>query len=299
MKFFDTALAGLTALAISGPALAADLPSRKAPVVEPPPPAFTWNGLYAGLNTGYAWGGSSGTQVVSAPAFDAGFGGSTPFLLTQNMLAGTNGAGSSGAGWLIGGQIGYNAQFNNIVAGLETDIQGVIGSRGSQSWSGALLIPGFAQSAVSSANAARKIDFFGALRARLGWLVTPSWLLYATGGMAYGGVNASTNVVQALVPNSIATPVWGSAGAFSGLRVGWTIGAGVEWMFSSNWSVKAEYFYYDLGRVSYAGSPMVTLGGGPFTIAAVNSSTRFNGNVVRLGVNYHFSWGNAPVVGRY
>ncbi len=51
-------LAGVSLALIAGSALAADLPSRKAPppAFVPPPPAFTWTGLYGGVNIGYGFG---------------------------------------------------------------------------------------------------------------------------------------------------------------------------------------------------------------------------------------------------
>ncbi len=83
---------------------------------------------------------------------------------------------------------------------------------------------------------------------------------------------------------------------------GWTAGGGVEWMFMQNWSAKLEYLYYDLGTANYQLSPMIgTLA--PATNAFVHASTvsaRYNGNVVRAGVNYHFNWGSpAPVLAKY
>lgn len=73
----------------------------------------------------------------------------------------------------------------------------------------------------------------------------------------------------------------------------------------SSWSLKLEYLYYDLGRATYALSPLTSfaiIGGPPIlrTVGAPVSGTRFNGNVVRAGINYHFNWGMpAPVVAKY
>jgi outer membrane immunogenic protein len=73
-------------------------------------------------------------------------------------------------------------------------------------------------------------------------------------------------------------------------------------MFLPNWSAKVEYLYYDLGTVNtnqLLTQINVGAGGIPWGAATVHSSTRFNGNVVRAGINYHFNWGAAPVVARY
>jgi outer membrane immunogenic protein len=66
----------------------------------------------------------------------------------------------------------------------------------------------------------------------------------------------------------------------------------VEWLFLPNWSAKVEYLYYDLGSVSYATPSLV----GSFNTGGVRYSinpevtTRFNGDMVRAGVNYHFNF---------
>jgi len=62
-------------------------------------------------------------------------------------------------------------------------------------------------------------------------------------------------------------------------------------MFLPRWSVKLEYLYYDLGRVTYNGvlvDGCTGCGGVPFFTNNVQTTTRFNGNIVRGGVNWHF-----------
>jgi outer membrane immunogenic protein len=112
------------------------------------------------------------------------------------------------------------------------------------------------------------------------------------GGLAYGDVKSSTTIGQT-APGSGA-PATGTAGSFSDNRAGYTVGADAEWMFMSKWSAKAEYLYYDLGSANY-GTGGFGLDEGPtnfpgFFVAGVATSTRvhFNGNIVRVGVNYHF-----------
>ena len=87
---------------------------------------------------------------------------------------------------------------------------------------------------------------------------------------------------------------------FSDTRVGWTVGGGLEWMFWPNWSAKVEYLYYDLGSVTFTlrvCSPQRVSGIGSRN--STQSTTRFDGHIVRVGVNYHFNWGAAPVVAKY
>ena len=70
--------------------------------------------------------------------------------------------------------------------------------------------------------------------------------------------------------------------------------AGAEWMFLPNWSAKVEYLYYDLGSVSYGAgvsAPLLLGGalgaGSPMLSNPITASTRFNGSIARVGINYH------------
>ena len=141
------------------------------------------------------------------------------------------------------------------------------------------------------------------MRGRLGYLATPTLLAYATGGLAYGGVKSSANISQDNLGIFGADPqAFSSSGNYSGTRTGWVVGGGLEWMFAPNWSLKAEYLHYDLGRATYALSALTYYGGftAPLYASAPQASTRFNGNIVRAGISYHFSFGEAaPVVAKY
>ncbi|MGB8629853.1 MAG: outer membrane beta-barrel protein, partial [Xanthobacteraceae bacterium] len=68
----------------------------------------------------------------------------------------------------------------------------------------------------------------------------------------------------------------------SGTRLGWTAGAGLEWAFSSDWSVKLEYDYYGLGQRNVTFVEQFTATPGPENI-------KQNIQVVTLGINLHIS----------
>ncbi|MGH6820051.1 MAG: outer membrane protein, partial [Methylocella sp.] len=277
------------------------------PVYVPPPPVYTWTGLYLGINAGYTWSNSNavttvGTPIFANPAFPAGSG------AIANALAalGTTNHSLRQAGFIGGGQIGYNYQLtNSFVVGLEADIQGIAGGTKSATIGAFTLVTPFAENYVSTATVTKRVEYLGTVRGRLGFLVTPTLLAYGTGGLAYGGVRASASfaATESLGPATY-LPVFG-ASSFSNTRVGWTAGGGLEWLFAPNWSLKAEYLYYDLG--SFSSNLVLTqinniaVGGpAPWGIAGVRSTTRFNGNIVRAGLNYHFNWGYpAPVVAKY
>jgi outer membrane immunogenic protein len=294
----------LTAMALAltaGTALAADLPHYKAPLPPPPPPL--WTGFYVGLNAGGTWANNNSVYVTNWPVV------APTFPITSLLLSGSYSA-NNGAGFIGGGQIGYNWQFYNgsLVAGIEADIQGIAGSRGTGNfWSfanvGAIntslvavnLVP---VNALSNINVSKSLDYLGTVRGRLGWLFTPTLLVYGTGGLAYGGVNVSFSNSQGLFLGTGALLGWtGGVSNFSDTRVGWTAGGGIEWMFMPNWSAKAEYLYYDLGTVTGSAVNINFLA--PAVASISQFSTRFNGNIVRAGVNYHFNWGAAPIVAKY
>jgi outer membrane immunogenic protein len=80
----------------------------------------------------------------------------------------------------------------------------------------------------------------------MAWIIwcTGNWLIYTKAGVAYAHTNYTDNWVGGGLPLF--------TGADSENRVGWTVGAGVEWAFWNNWSVKAEYDYLDFGNKTVA-----------------------------------------------
>jgi len=128
-------------------------------------------------------------------------------------------------------------------------------------------------------------------------LAAPALLVYGTGGLAYGGVKTATNAAS-YGPGVLFTPATGSS--LSQTQVGWTAGAGFEWKAASPWSVKLEYLYYDLGTATANAQMVDPLTGFPvpnYFVNNVQTTTRFNGNIVRVGINYQF--GGAPLVAKY
>ena len=104
-------------------------------------------------------------------------------------------------------------------------------------------------------------------------------------------------------------PTLGGAGRYSDIRVGWTAGGGLEWAFTPNWTLKAEALYYDLGSASFASSPVGAMdpdgtNGGGFAGAPLFANSpvtrvRYDGVIARAGLNYHFTWGETPIVAKF
>ncbi len=146
-----------------------------------------------------------------------------------------------------------------------------------------IVTPGAAVAATLN----QKIDWFGTVRGRAGVLVDPKVLLYATGGLAYGGVNTSETI-------------GGTSFSATDTRVGYTVGAGIEGAIGGNWTAKLEYLYVDLGRTSGSfATAIAASGGGAVTSGTLTSaySSHVTDNILRVGVNYKFTSG--PVVARY
>jgi outer membrane immunogenic protein len=292
-------LASAGAMALAGAARAAELPPRAPPPVYPPP-VFAWTGFYAGLNAGYTFGGTNSVDLETAPGVSIG---SFQPLANATAASATDVLPLHNSGFIGGGQIGYNLQFADAwLVGIETDIQGT-GARSSASAIGIAPIAGVPPStaqAQSNISINNTVDYLGTVRGRLGFLVTPALLVYGGGGFAYGEVHEGVDIATTLSPFGLLglSPAFRS---FSTTRTGWTAGGGLEWMFSPNWSVKAEYLYYDLGRVTFgAGGLKFVVAGTTVFTDPVTASTRFNGHIVRVGLNYHFSWwGPGPLVAKY
>jgi outer membrane immunogenic protein len=231
-------------------ALAADLPARHMYTkAAPVAPMSNWNGWYMGGNIGGGWGAGSTDAAFSA-------------------TSGITNAGldSNSSGVIGGAQVGYNWQLGTTLFGLETDIQGT-GIKGDVTGTTA---------GATSLTASESLSFLGTVRGRLGVLATPSFLIYATGGFAYGGVD-----YKASATNTAGTTSF--PGSLSDTRTGWTVGGGGEWMVARGWSVKAEYLYVDLGKASVAG---VTT---PAGVNTANYTFHTQDHIVRAGFNYHFN----------
>jgi opacity protein-like surface antigen len=287
-------------------AYAADLrpPISKAPVYVP-----TWTGFYIGGSAGVGWSKSETDLAANALSCTDNSGLAIfgtffcPAVTTTQVQAVPPTLRTHPMGGLLGGQIGYNYQFGAWVAGIETDlswtnIDAVDTQSGSAPLSATFAGIPVTQPGFANATAEQRLKYFGTLRGRLGVLASDPLLLFVTGGLAYGHQSSSTALVENIQAPNLFFPAIGPpnlAGNASGVgyastvRAGWTAGFGLEYAFAKNWSVKAEYLYFNLGSVSY---PVVPLHGvistGLITtdIAVTATTTDFAGNIVRVGLNY-------------
>ena len=216
-----------TALAISSAFVAA------------PAMAGDWEGGYVGLHAGWADGDRDTTYGVPPP-----FG---PFYAK-------NGYGQSGA--LAGLQLGYNFELNpKWVLGLKAD----------WSWSdvdgsGSFPLGGF------PASGSGNYDWLASTTVRLGYLVNNKFMLFADGGLAFGGFEFSST----------------SGYNFNESRSGWTLGIGGEYRFTPRASMSFQYNYYDFGSDKNSGT--ITF---PAALPFVSKADA-DMNVFKLGFNYKF-----------
>ena len=271
-------LAGIAlAASVAGPTMAADLAVKARPPA--PVPVFTWSGFYIGGHIGWGWGDFEFRDPFVKL--------NEPILIFPGLILGVPLERSFADSSFLGGvQAGVNAQFGPVVVGVEGDVSWMsLGGefRSSTNNLGGLL--------TTSEGVSAKLDWLATARGRLGWAFDRI-LAYGTGGVAFGGVDASGDITINCngCPN-IGTQSLSFAASDRKTHVGWTAGAGIEGAFTYNWSVKLEYLYTDLGWLKHEGP--LTVGG---TLAPLVSGTSLSGGgdfklvvqTVKLGVNYRF-----------
>jgi outer membrane immunogenic protein len=183
---------------------------------------------------------------------------------SDNNFSGLATGNNSNGRFLGGLQVGYDYQFSpNFVLGVEGQYSWLSGNVGA-------VFPG----GIAYTNNQRGL---GSITGRVGYTWGPG-LLYVKGGYAFSDNNESVTIVG--VPTAFAT-----SGDHSN---GYTVGAGVEYMFAPSWSAKLEYQYYNFGNATFT-APAALVPLGSFTT---------DDHTVKAGVNYRFNWG-APVVAKY
>lgn len=199
------------------------------------PTGFNWTGFYGGLLTGANWGGADFTflnATTTSPDY---------------------------AGYLIGGQVGYDVQFGRMVIGIAADTSYTDGE-GGQSCPNSIFF-----------TCTSKMEQLSMITGRVG-LAHDRALFYVKGGVAFADVTLGFTPNGG--PDVEALQLLDPADSANKTMTGWTAGAGVEFAFLDGWSASGEYMYYDLGKERFDTST-------PFD-ADVTGST------VRFGLNYRF-----------
>lgn len=227
--------------------------AQAADIVEPA--AYDWTGPYVGLQGGYAWGEND----VKADGTDA-----QPALARSNPVAfHPLDDGSIEMDGFVGGlHAGYNWQSDSLVLGVEGDLEYA-------DLNGDTDILHADQDNLKVGEAQQDIDWLGSLRLRAGFAFDRA-LLYATGGLAVGGVKVSGFIDESDFDDSSKNTEWG-----------WTLGGGLEYALTDELSASLEYRYTDLGNSD------VDAGGEDTPITKLEFDNAFH--AVRAGLSWHFS----------
>lgn len=151
-------------------------------------------------------------------------------------------------GGLFGVTLGYNLQTGTWVWGAEGDVD-------------FSTMKGSTDCGLGGITCETKDSWLGTARLRLGYAGWTNWLPYITGGAAMGDIKATNS----------------ASSSANKTKIGYALGAGVEYAMLSNWSVKLEYLYADLGKFDCG-----------IACGAATDNVSFKSNLVRAGLNYRF-----------
>lgn len=244
-----SALAAAAAIAYAGSANAADMPVKALP---PPPPVYSWTGVYVGVSEGWQWSHNDWAYVAPGTA-----------SFSQDRGSG-----------IFGGHVGVQWQWNSFVIGAEYNRLG--NNSDPDSWA-SVTCPD--RPGLNCKVLAHDFDLAGG---RIGWAGTgiipwtSNWLLYGTGGWARGTVQ--TRIESPVAPNL-------GTGEDSLVRQeGWYAGVGLDLLLAKgslvDWIGGIEYDHIDLGTSLHCVTPACT---GPF-----NRNVGFTDDIFRFRTSLKF-----------
>lgn len=240
-------------------ALVTDRPASAAP--------FEWTGFYIGAQTG----GVRPKASISGAFSD---------LFDSSRW-------SSEQSWtspFLGGFVGYDYRIGRFVLGFEGDLNARFND-------GTGSLPSVYGIDVTK-NWKSESKWDASLRARFGVLATEQLLLYATGGAAFSNFRFSNADVH-----SDADVYWGTRNIYGGNRTGWTLGAGGQWAFTQNWSVRIEYRHSDYGTES--GKARAQFDTGKGVVGSGSYKVKIVDDRVTIGLAYKFDGLGKSVTPRY
>ena len=238
------------------PAASATRLPAKAPVVAA---AMNWTGFYVGAHLGGGWSNDRWSDPFGSTPAGGGFFNVAGFGDTTHAT-----------GPLGGGQIGFNLQSGQWVFGVEANASAVDLRGENTCFSG-----------LGGINCERIVNALGTITGRVGYAWDRS-LAYVKGGSAWTdttyNLNGNTGVLT-LGTGSTGLTAWG-----------WTVGGGIEYALTNNWTVVLEYDHIEVPGATVP-FPAVSV------INAQDISVRQWIDVVKLGVNYKFDW--SPFLAAY
>jgi outer membrane immunogenic protein len=285
------ALLALTAVEAARAADLSEPPAYKAPVATAAP---SWSGVYLGLGVGTRFAQTKATMTSLLYVSPTG---------TQDFLAAcptcTNEQALNGATFRFNPYIGFNWQIaSQWIVGLEADWGW---GRQTTTAFGGSFPTGVIMTGLSVDSFAVRTTWDASARGRLGFLATPTVMIYGTGGAAWLHVEGISTCGSGFLFVFACNPAGaGGLNVFgpavltsSSTRLGWTIGGGVEAMLARNWFVRAEYRYADFGTISNSStrtcaSPCVLGGGNAPGFQNATYDLRVQTHTATFGVAYRF-----------
>jgi outer membrane immunogenic protein len=224
-------LASSALLAVCGSAPAAEMP-LKAPRYAPPPATVAdWTGPYLGLALGGKWADTTWNTTSVSDATLLPVDASSPRSYRPS-------------GFRVGGYAGYNWQVANWVWGLEADAAWTDATTTAAGIPGCAIecFPGAPGPGVDTTSL--RVSWDTSARARLGFLLTPTLLLYGTGGVAWQSIEVSGTCQHSLADPACTRAPGSPFDTRSASRTlaGTTFGGGLEALYG-NWLLRAEYRY--------------------------------------------------------
>lgn len=200
------------------------------------PPAHSWSGPYLGVGAGFGWFGEDDDQTIT---FTPAYTGDPSFA--PGAIPNTVGHGAQGA--FGGARAGFRQQFNRVVAGGQVGF-GVGAANGQFNTTTNVPLAGPATTTDETS-----VNWLTTVRGTAGVTLVPEVLAFVSGGLAIADVDRRG---AASIP--ALDQFW--SGSSDEIRVGWTVGAGLEYALTRRLSLGAEYLYIDLGEGRYTLEPV-------------------------------------------
>jgi outer membrane immunogenic protein len=287
-------LSGVAAVAVlaGGQALAADMPLKAVPAVAP---AFTWTGWYVGVNAGGMWGTTAPNLNINDTTGHYYTFGAGQAANIAAVMGAENGL-IDNSNFTGGVQFGRNQQTGPIVYGFEVDFE-YFNPKSSNTITGLLPPGGVGGGAAFTLTNSVSGSWLSTSRARLG-IANNNWMIYGTVGGAAANVSFASTYADATTSPPLTSA--GLVSSFSSTQTlfGVAAGAGGEYAFSPNWTLRAEYLYIHLNSLSGGTVALPTRGNttgacpphaGPGQFCSVfNYDTAIHEHIVRAAINFKF-----------
>lgn len=236
-------------------------------------PGYNWTGFYFGVQAGINFEPDTDGGLEFDSDLDGNYGDNVPFGSPDNAAPNAfrrNFDHEFDEALSFGVHVGYDRQVNTkwVIGGILdynfTNIE--------ETQSGFSSTPAFYKEE-------RTIENLATLRARAGYLVSDSTLIYVTGGLAYGDPEYRFNSNN---PN-------GTSRGDIDSDFGFVLGVGMETRLNQNWSLGVEYLYTNFGDGDFTTS----FNNGPFATQAGSTDARgseedFDFHTLQLKLTYRF-----------